>query len=710
MLFGASYYHEYQPYERLDRDLDLMVGAGFTVIRVGESTWASYEPRDGEIGFDALSTVVDAAVDRGLKVIVGTPTYAIPPWLARAHPEVMAHTATGVPIPFGARQNVDFTHPAFRFRAERLVRAMGAEFGGRAGVIGFQVDNEIGVHHLHNTHVVERFRRRVAAALGGVEGINDKWGLTYWSHRLSEIGDLWVPDGNTNPGYALEWDRFQAELTVEFLVWQRDLLRQYVAADQFVTHDVVGGHGVRATHARAVATAMDRTAVNIYFPMQRALELPEPPANELVGLAPWWLVDAGTWTATWRADMAWSAGGPRGSRFLVTEAQAGSIGEHATAVAPYPGQLRLVAHLFAARGADLLAYWHWHTLHYGAETYWGGVLGHDLEPNRTYAEVSEIGAELRRLEPELRDLVPDADVAVLHSWDSHRALQFAPALCKPGTAEPDSESYHRIAGRLHEAASDTNTQVRVVHSDSDWAGPTVLLVPALYIADDAMLERITAHAAAGAHVVATFRTGYADAWARVRWTRQPGVLRDAAGMSYQEFTTLNRDVPLRGRPVAGLPTLTVSAGAVATGWADGIEAEAADVLCGYDDPFLSRFAAITTHPVGRGRFTWIGTLLDRTTTSAILRWALAERSQVAVSDVWRAPANVRITSATRPDGRRLWFVANHRFEPCRIEVPAGVRDLTGEAGPDGVLELGAWDSRILLGDGRIDQPARRATT
>ena len=34
VLFGAAYYTEYQPYERLKTDLDLMVDASFTVIRV----------------------------------------------------------------------------------------------------------------------------------------------------------------------------------------------------------------------------------------------------------------------------------------------------------------------------------------------------------------------------------------------------------------------------------------------------------------------------------------------------------------------------------------------------------------------------------------------------------------------------------------------------------------------------------------------------
>ena len=33
VLFGAAYYHEYQPYDRLDVDLDLMHEAHFSVIR-----------------------------------------------------------------------------------------------------------------------------------------------------------------------------------------------------------------------------------------------------------------------------------------------------------------------------------------------------------------------------------------------------------------------------------------------------------------------------------------------------------------------------------------------------------------------------------------------------------------------------------------------------------------------------------------------------
>jgi beta-galactosidase len=42
VLVGAAYYAEYQPYDRLDEDLDLMAKADFAVIRVGESVWSTW--------------------------------------------------------------------------------------------------------------------------------------------------------------------------------------------------------------------------------------------------------------------------------------------------------------------------------------------------------------------------------------------------------------------------------------------------------------------------------------------------------------------------------------------------------------------------------------------------------------------------------------------------------------------------------------------
>src|SRR5262245_45770466 len=169
----------------------------------------------------------------------------------------MAHVPQLGTLKYGARQNVNFTAPSFKFFAQRIIEGMADAFGYHPGVVGFQVDNEIGKYHLANDNVLELFRQHLLHKFHSVEAINQAWGLTYWSHRLGDIRDLWPPDGNTNPGYALEWERFQAKLCTDFLCWQRDLLRLRIAPEKFITHALVGGSGMRSADMRAIAAAVD---------------------------------------------------------------------------------------------------------------------------------------------------------------------------------------------------------------------------------------------------------------------------------------------------------------------------------------------------------------------------------------------------------------------------------------------------------------------
>lgn len=55
LQLGVAYYPEYHRSPRTELDLDLMHRAGITVIRVGESVWSTWEPRDGEFDLEWLS-------------------------------------------------------------------------------------------------------------------------------------------------------------------------------------------------------------------------------------------------------------------------------------------------------------------------------------------------------------------------------------------------------------------------------------------------------------------------------------------------------------------------------------------------------------------------------------------------------------------------------------------------------------------------------
>ena len=205
ILYGAAYYHEYMPYERLDKDIELMKRAGITVVRVGESTWTSWEPREGEFQFAWMDRIVDEMHAAGIKVVMGTPTYSIPPWLYAKHPEVMVVPLGQVRTPrefYGMRQNMDISHPVYRQYCERVIRKIAERYGKHPGVIGWQVDNETGAYGTAGPNVQAGFKEWLKRKFGTVEAMNKAWGLVYWGQLVGSWDEL--PPARRHPQPRLE--------------------------------------------------------------------------------------------------------------------------------------------------------------------------------------------------------------------------------------------------------------------------------------------------------------------------------------------------------------------------------------------------------------------------------------------------------------------------------------------------------------------------
>ena len=146
LLYGVAYYDEYMPYDRLDDDIRMMQAAGINVVRIAELTWSTHEPQNGVFDFRSVDRVLDAMHQAGISVIVGTPTYAIPTWMVRQHPDVLAITPQG-PGRYGARQIMDITNPTYLFYAERIIRPLIGQVSEHPAVIGYQTDNETKHYH-----------------------------------------------------------------------------------------------------------------------------------------------------------------------------------------------------------------------------------------------------------------------------------------------------------------------------------------------------------------------------------------------------------------------------------------------------------------------------------------------------------------------------------------------------------------------------------
>ena len=59
ILFGAAYYEEYAPSDRLDEDVRMMKAIGITVVRIAESTWGTLEPKPGVFDFSHVDRVLN---------------------------------------------------------------------------------------------------------------------------------------------------------------------------------------------------------------------------------------------------------------------------------------------------------------------------------------------------------------------------------------------------------------------------------------------------------------------------------------------------------------------------------------------------------------------------------------------------------------------------------------------------------------------------
>ena len=674
ILYGAAYYPEYTPSERLDKDVDLMRKAGINLVRVGESTWSSWEPRDGAFEFAWIERALDRMHQAGIKVILGTPTYSIPPWLYRQHPEiVVTHNQAAPPLAdpyepaypsstppgyYGPRQNYDFLNPHFRARAERIVRRIVAQFKNHPAVIGYQIDNETFPNGAVTPHTTAAFLERLKRKYETPAALNKLWGLAYWGQLLDTWDDLPPRQGILNSGYKLEWENFQHDIVTSYLALQAKIVNEYKRPDQFVMHDFSGG-----VHANldqwAIARSLDIVAVNIYFPTQRRFNA------------------RGIWMS---GDLARSL---KRTNYLVTETNAQTIGwDSRTQYPPYPGQLRQAVYAHLAAGANAVAYWHWSSLHYGQETYWKGVLSHDLEPNRAYAEVTDIARELKKAGPRLVNLAKENKVAILFSADSANAIGYMPF--------SDKVTYMSVLNQMYNALYDLNVESDFVQAgNGDLAPYRVLLIPPLYSASDRVLRQVSDYVKDGGHVVMAFKSGFTNEHATVRDVMAPGPLRAAAGFHYQEFTSLAEPVKLAPDPFG--------AGADNQGsvWQEFLISDTAGTLASSADaPW--RFPAITRNRFGRGTLTYEATVVTPVLQREIVRDAL-KRAGLTGPDQ-SLPAPVRVRHGRNGRGDTLHYYFNFSSEERMFEYPygAGADLLTGTAiRPGQSLTLAPWGILIV---------------
>ncbi len=662
LRFGAAYYSEYLPYDRVEKDMEMMERAGMNTIRIAESTWSTLEPQDGVFDFTHIDRMLSAAARHRISVIVGTPTYAVPTWLVKKYPDILAVTQHGRER-YGHRQNMDITHPDYLRHAERVIRALMEHIRDVSHIIGFQLDNETKSYGTAGPRVQRRFVEYLKERFPDPNDLNRAFGLDYWSNRVNAWEDFPDVRGTINQSLAAEFQKFQRSLVTEFLSWQAAIVREYAREDQFITQnfdfDWVGhsyGYQPEVDQYEA-AKCMTVAGADIYHPSQ----------GNLTG-------------AEINVCGAIARSLKKGSYLILeTEAQ-GNI-----EWLPYPGQLRLQAYSHLANGANSVMYWHWHSIHNAIESYWKGVLSHDFSENETYREACRIGGEWQRIGKHLVNLQKKNAVGVLLDNNSLSGLSQFPL------ETTGAHSYNAVLRWICDTLYRMNVEFDMVSSaERDFSAYSFLIVPALYSAPEELLTSLARYTKAGGHLIVTFRSGFANEDLKIYADAQPHILRECLGIHYDQYTYPHGvTVKLTDDGGSGHP-----AESPAHDWMELVSCDTAKALAVYGHPAWERCAAVTENSYGKGAALYLGAFFGEELLAQILRRFFLSHG-LHVPDT-QFP--VVIKRGTNDFGKELRYYLN--FSDSEQLVPHngddGAELLDGKPVKRGDLfTLAAWDLKIV---------------
>lgn len=611
MWFGGDYNPEQWPKEVWADDLRLMREAGVTVVTVGVFSWALLEPREGEFDLGWLDDVLDGLHEAGVGVDLATATASPPPWMALRYPDILPVTREGVRLSPGSRQHYSPSSSTYRRFAERLVRALAERYGDHPALVAWHVNNEYGCHvsHSYDDESAAAFRRWLERRYGTIDALNEAWGTAFWSQWFGSFAEILPPRATPtfgNPGHLLDFDRFSSDALRELFRAEAAILREVTPRIPITTNFMGFFKGVDYWS----------WTDDVDFVSDDAYPDPADPFSPVYAAA----------TRDLMRSLA------RGKPWLLMEQATSAVNWRPRNAPKPPGMNRLHSLQAVARGADGIMYFQWRQSRAGAEKFHSGMVPHAGEHSRVFRETAALGAELG----ELGDLLGtklDAQVAIVFDWDAWRLIE--------QQAVPAAADYRELVLGWYRSLWHAGVLVDFVHPRGDLSGYSVVIAPAMMVADTATQESFDAFVVAGGRLVMTAMSAVVDERAHIHLGGYLGGLQMTLGLAIEEFAPLaGPDLAVTGRAPVPTTAVTGEISGGARSWREFVHPSTAAVLSTFDDDLLGGWPAITVNARGEGRAWYVATVLDDAATDAVVDLVIADAG--LIGDVTRRTDGVEV--------------------------------------------------------------------
>ena len=659
-LYGSPYYPEHWDAATRAGDPALLRAAGWNVVRMAEFAWDLLEPQEGRFDFALFDETIERMAAVGIRTILCTPTATPPRWLTVKYPEVLRMDERGLPLAHGSRQQASHLSAVFREHSRRITRAMADHYAVNPHVIGWQTDNEMHCHFSEDhspaaqVFFVEFLRARF---VGDIGALNRAWGTAFWAQTYATFEDVPTPKPerptHLNPAHVLDYRRCLAHGAACFQRDQVEILRA-ANAQWWVTHN---GCFRLIDYAGEFGADLDFLGYDSYPSFERN------PETRHFGQA-------------FNTDYVRAFSG----NLLILEQQSGPGGQGDYFLDnPEPGEMRRMAYVNIARGADGILFFRERSCRFGAEEYWLGVLDHDNVPRRRYREAAQFGAELARVGPAVLGTSVEVTVGVA---GADFASQWGHEPITHGLPSP-----RNVAETVHTHFYKGGHAVGCVHPGDSLAGLSVYFVPHFAVFDPAWIAGWTSWVEAGGVLVIGARTGSKDLNSNVVAETLPGALRSMVGATVEEYGRQNRPDK---RPLV----LAFAQGEARTElWYEALLPDTGtEVLARWQGRHLTGEAAVTSRRLGRGAVLYVGTYFTAEVVAA-LEPELAKLGALPAPAVAVAGVETVVRSGA---GKRLRFFINHNEVTTRVTLPASGRELITDAPVSGEIELASGEVAVVV--------------
>jgi beta-galactosidase len=477
---GVCYYPEQWDSSKWPEDLSAMRDLGLRYVRIGEFAWSRLEPVPGKYDFGWLQEVLDLAAQRGLSIVLGTPTATPPKWLVDRMPDMLAIDQDGRPKIFGSRRHYCFSHPGYRRESARIVTKLAETFGQHPAIVAWQTDNEYGCHGTvlsYSDAARIGFRKWLKNKYQTIEHLNQAWGNVFWSMEYQSFDQIELPNltvTEPNPAHALDFRRFSSDQVKSFNQEQARIIRR-LSPDRTVLHNFMGEF--LAFDHFDVADDLDAVSWDSY-PLGALTYLDVPESHKRK-----FLRSGDPDFPAFHHDLYRTCG--RG-RWWVMEQQPGPVNWAAYNPAPYSGMVRLWTHEAFAHGAEVVSYFRWRQAPFAQEQMHHGINRPDGTPDVAADEIRETVKELivsarNNTENSLTPVTPmrsastskGAPVGLIFDYEAAWTLDVQP--------NRESFDYFTLALSFYRTARRLGLDVDILPQTSNLDGYKFLLVPSLPI-------------------------------------------------------------------------------------------------------------------------------------------------------------------------------------------------------------------------------------